>query len=242
MIQLDHSDVAKLIKDVESILNQAVQDRKEVISVYPSVDRQRDARITAFSKLIDVLRSVQLSLIFVSKHLMNKSWWHSVCKNPIPEGETKSYMDGFGRFVKFGLVHGTFSCVESSMRVFLCALDPGACSRGTAEFKSVYECLLKSKLSACPSDAIELLDLFRLVRNTIHNNGLHLGKHGKDKSINWKGTTYQFKHGHPVRFIPLDFIVAICDAVRSLLLVVVKDPNLTGITCEISDPGGPYRS
>lgn len=242
MTQLSRNEVDAMIKHVESILNQTVENKKEVISIYSSVDPSKDARITAFSKLIDVFNSTQLSLIFVSKHLMNNAWWSDICKNPIPNTGPKSYTDGFGRFIKFGLLHGIFSCVESSLRIFLRAVDHTACSGGLGNFESVYKCLLQSKLSKPQLNGVELLHLLRLVRNTIHNNGVYFHKSGNDDSVTWKGTIYEFKQGLPVHGITLDFILTISDDVLSLLRSVVEDAKIRAITHEISDPAGPYRS
>lgn len=242
MTQLSRQDVDTMIKRVESILDQTVQDKRAVVSTYSGVDPTKDARITAFSKLIDVFRSMQLSLIFVSKYLMDKHWWHDVCKTEISDRGLQSYINGFNRFMKFGLVHGIFSCVESSLRVFIRALDPTACKGGLDDFVNIYTCLFRSKLAKCPSDGLTLLDLLRLIRNTIHNNGVHFSfsKSRKDESIPWKGTTYEFKQGLPVHGITLDFILAISDDVRLLLRCIVEDSKLKAIIHEISDPAGPY--
>ncbi len=157
MTQLSRNEVCAMIKHVESILNRTVENKKEAISIYPSVDSSKDARIWAFSKLIDVFRSTQLSLIFVSRHLMDKAWWSDICQDPIPNAGTESYINDFGGFIKFGLLHGIFSCVESSLRIFLRALDHTACGGGLGNFEPVYKCLLQSKLSKPQPNGIVLL-------------------------------------------------------------------------------------
>lgn len=244
MTRLSQKNVDAIRKRVTSVLNHTIQDKKAIVSTYSRIDPSKDARITAFSKLIDVFRSMELSLIFVSKHLMDKHWWENSCENPICDNGLQSYLNGFNRFMKFGLVHGIFSCVESSLRVFLRALDPTACSAGVANFESIYICLLQSKLSKPQPDGVDLLHLFRLVRNTIHNNGVHFSfsKSRKDERIPWNGTTYEFKQGLPVHGITLDFILTISDDVRLLLRSVVEDSYLKTITHEITDPAGPYGS
>jgi hypothetical protein len=73
-----------------------------------------------------------------------------------------------------------FSSIESSLRLFLRALDPTACNGGMKEFNSIYDCLFNSKLATAPADGIELLNLLRLVRNTIHNNGVYFNPRGTD--------------------------------------------------------------
>ncbi|MEC7227284.1 MAG: hypothetical protein VXW00_10475 [Candidatus Latescibacterota bacterium] len=129
-----------------------------------------------------------------------------------------------------------FLAVESSLRLFLRAIDPAACNGGMAEFKSIYECLFRSKLSAVPSNGIALLDLLRLVRNTIHNNGVYFHPNGNDASITWDGETFEFKQGSPVDFVTWDFMIRVSEALRQLLREVVEDATLKAIAAEIDDP------
>jgi hypothetical protein len=49
-------------------------------------------------------------------------------------------------------------------------------------------------------DYIELLDLLRHIRNTIHNNGVYFQKSGQDRSRQYKGKPYKFEIGKPVNF------------------------------------------
>jgi len=240
MTEYTFQEVEVIRQKVSKILEQTVQDKKEITSLYSSVDPKSDARITAFSKLIDVFRSTELSFIFMSKYLMDKIWWHYVCQKPIDPTTPQTYIKGFDRFIKFGLVHGTFSCVESSIRVFIRALDPASCKGGLDNFKNIYKCLLRSKLSKPRPDYVELLHLFRLVRNTIHNNGVHFSKSGKDETITWKETRYEFKQGELVRGITWDFLLDTSDDVRLFLRSIVEDCKMKAISGEISDPAGPY--
>jgi len=242
MIQLSRQEVEKRRKRVTFILNNIIEDKKAITSLYSSVDPKSDARITVFSKLVDVFRATELSFIFMSKFLMDISWWHRVCQKPINNTVPQVYINGFNRFIKFGLVHGIFSCVESSIRIFLRALDTAACNCGLDNFKNIYECLLQSKLSNPLPKGVELLRLFRLIRNTIHNNGVYFHKNGKEYTIKWKGKTYEFKQDVPVRGITLDFILDTSDDVRLLLRSIVEDCKIKAISGEIRDPAAPYRS
>jgi len=183
------TEVHKLIKLLEPVRDKAVDDKRNIIALYSNINPKHDARITAFSKTINVLNSLQLALTFISKHLLSKQWWDSIATQNIPDNDKQIYVNEFANLTKIGFIQGIFSAIESSLRLFLRALDFAACKGGMSEFKSIYECLLKSKLSSSPRDGIELLDLFRLIRNTVHNNGVHFHPSGKNASINWKGNT-----------------------------------------------------
>ena len=229
-------EVHHLIEQLQPIRDRAVDDKTAVIALYPSVDPEHDARITAFSKLINVLNSLQLSFTFISKHLLHKQWWEAIARTPIPDYDKQLYTNEFANFVKVGFVHAMFSSIESSLRLFLRALDPAACRGGVAEFKSIYDCLFSSKLATAPADGIQLLDLLRLVLNTIHNNGVYFNRRGGNVTLSWQGEMFEFRQGTPVDFVTWEFLIRVSDSLRILLRQVVEDSNLRSITVMIDDP------
>jgi hypothetical protein len=233
---LGPEDIFALVKKLEVIRNKAVDDKEAAIRMYPALDARTDARITALTKLINAFNSTQLLLTFVSNHLLHKSWWRTISRWPISDAALAVYVNEFDSFVRIGNVQLLFSTVESSFRVFLRALDATACNGGMAAFKSVYDCLLRSKLSAYPPGSVQLLDLVRLVRNTIHNNGVYFHRCGLDAAVEWRGMRYEFRQERRVDFVTWDFIMEISDAVRVLLRSVVEDARLRAITSEIIDP------
>lgn len=231
-------EVHHLIEQLQRIHDRGVDDKTAVIALYPSVDPEHDARITAFSKLINVFNSLQLSFIFLSKHLLHKQWWEAIACTPIPDCDKQLYASEFANFVKVGFVHAMFSSIESSLRLFLRALDPAACHGGMAEFKSIYDCLFSSKLATAPADGIQLLDLLRLVRNTIHNNGVYFNPRGSNVTLCWQetGKRFEFRQRKPVNFVTWEFLMRVSDSLRRLLRQVVEDKNLRNIRATIDDP------
>lgn len=229
-------EIHRLIEQIQSVRDRAADDKTAVAGLYPLASLDHDARITGFAKLINVLNSVQLAFAFASKHLLHKQWWDAIARTPIPDGDKQVYANEFANFTKVGFVHALFSSIESSLRLFLRALDPVACSGGTAEFKSIYDCLFTSKLSAAPTDGTQFLDLLRLVRNTIHNNGVYLSPRGGTVTLSWQGQTFEFKQGVAVDFVTWEFLIRVSDSLRTLLREIVEDVNLRSITVEINDP------
>ncbi len=236
MDKMGPEEVHKLIKLFEPVRDKTVDDKRDIIILYTNIDPKHDARITAYSKTINVFNSLQLALTFISKHLLHKQWWDAVASKIIPDDDKQIYVNEFTNLTKVGFVQGIFSAVESSLRLFLRALDSTACNGGISEFKSIYECLFKSKLASNPREGIALLDLLRLVRNTIHNNGVYFHPSGNDASVIWKGNTYDFNQGKPVNFVTWEFLIKVSDALRQLLRAIVEDSNLQSITAEIPDP------
>lgn len=229
-------EVHRLIEQLQPIRDRAVDDKAAVVALYPFVDPEHDARITAFSKLINVLNSLQLSFTFLSKHLLHKQWWDAIARTPLPDCDKQVYANEFANFTKVGFVHAMFSSIESSLRLFLRALDPAACNGGMAKFKSIHDCLFSSKLATAPADGIELLDLLRLIRNTIHNNGVYFNPRGTDVMLSWQGQTFEFRQGAAVDFVTWEFLIKISDSLRILLRQVVEDAHLRNVTVLIDDP------
>jgi hypothetical protein len=229
----DHDKILLFIKQAQGVIGNIIADRKRIMLIYPNLNPEKDTRITVFRALQHLLDSVTLALGFMYHELGNKSWWNKVDKKQIPDSDIRIYFSEFGAFAKVGFVQCLVSCIETAFRAFLRSIDPASCNHGLAEFGSIYECLLKSKLSKCPPDGISLLDLLRLVRNTVHNNGVYLHKSGKNATVKWRGNYYKFIQGTEIDFVTWDFIIDISDNIRQLLCFVVEDSNLKAITSEI---------
>jgi len=205
-------------------------DLAAAIHLYANFNPDKDARITSFVKLINVFNSLLLTFAFARKGIDEGDWKES------NEGDEFSlWIQNFDDFVKIGYIHNISLVIESSFRIFLRALDPKACGRGMSEFKSIYECLFKSKLAEPPSDGVELLNFFRLIKNTFHNNGVYFHQSGVNSTINWKGQIYEFKQGKPVDFVTWDFVLNFSNDLRGLLRKVVEDQNLKSIKKEITE-------
>jgi hypothetical protein len=230
--------LANIIKQFKDICDQIAQNKEDVKIIYSNFDTRKDARITTFSKMIYLFTALQLSLNFVLKGLSKLDVWKIIIdEEPPPNSDKKLYYVGsFMQFTKIGFDELLFSITESSLRIFLRAFDPNACNSSTNTFESIYNCLFKSKLSICPTEGIELLDLFRHTRNTIHNNGVYFNSKKQDKVVIWRGISYEFKHATPISFVTWQHIVNISDAIQSLLYTVITDKNLRVINHEIKDP------
>jgi len=236
MPQIGSDEVHKLIEQLQLVRDRAVDGKNAVVALYPSLNSERDARVTAFSKFINVSNSLQLALTFISKHLLYNEWWNWISRKQIPSSDKQIYANEFANFAKVGYVQGIFLAVESSLRLFLRALDSSACNGGMAEFKSIYECLFNSQLAANPAGGTALLDLMRLVRNTIHNNGVYFSPHGVDATLTWNGNTYEFRQGKPVDFLTWGILFELSDALHLLLRQIAEDVNLQAVKTEITDP------
>jgi len=225
----------KQMKNIESIQNiwDSFSDNKDkIIAQFTDWDAVKDARITIFSKCINVCNSIQLSFTFMHFHLTRPEWWKQIAKIEIPTNDAEIYLNEFNMFTKIGFVQFIFSSIESAFRIYVKSLDASACNNGTAEFKSIYSWLLKrTNLQGHEN----LLDLWRLIRNTIHNNGVYFHKSGLNESVTYKGINYDFNIGIPVDFVTWDFIFEVMSDIENLIIDVVKSNEISVIS-QINDP------
>src|ERR671919_928954 len=138
-----------------------------------------DARLTIFSKVIGIQRSMTMCWVFRRDHLTDPIWWQSLSYDirwHIPIGSRQlddvlsRYIDELAYFLITGFVHGLCSAIESSFRIYVRVLSTTACNSGNAEFISIYTWLIKRL--GLPK-YLCLLNLLRQMRNTYHNNGVY---------------------------------------------------------------------
>ena len=108
--------------------------------------------------------------------------------------------------------------------------------RGPAEFQSIYRALLGTKLRFPRPDWEPLLELWRLLRNTIHNNGVYFHRRGVCAEVVYKGVTYDFAHGNPVEFASWPFLVGAAGDLLDLLAAIIRTSEVTAVAAPILDP------
>lgn len=232
---------APMLSVLFDIRNLVASDASQLSANNPNWDPRRDARITVFWNALTVIESAGIGLVFVKGTLREEHFWQGCLGLDVNEGQSPvvatEYLErGLESFVKLGLIQLLFSVVESAFRSYLRALDPAACGRGTAEFQSIYRCLLQSHLSVTPSNAIDLLELWREVRNVVHNNGVYFKRRDtSDTTIVYKGQTYTFRYGQKIEFIDWKMLLRMVFDLRELLLQVVNDEKIKGVAGLISD-------
>ncbi len=224
--------VMDIISEIKQVRDLFCESKDKLNSSYSSWNKDKDARITLFSKCTNVINDVQLGLVFAQFHLTQQQWWNSIAKENIPNHDKQKYIDEFVMFIKMGFLQFSFSSIESSFRLIVKSIDPTKCSNGTAEFKSIYSFLF-TKINLQKWEP--LLDLFRCVRNTIHNNGVYFHRSGNSETITYKGVNYSFVIGLPVDFVNWEFLVSMMKDINDMLCEVVTHSDVAKIP-SIIDP------
>ena len=184
-----------------------------------------DARLTVFNKCSNVLTSTMLGLVFVERHLSKVEWWKTNTMLPYTQKSVEAAGNEFLMSLRIMLIHQLFFAVESSFRIYVRALDAVACASGLAEFQSIYIWLLK-RLNL--EIHIPTLELWRNVRNSMHNNGLFLPKAGKNVEITYRGYLYKFEVGKPCSFLDDDLVMMLVTDVEGILISIIEADPIRG--------------
>jgi hypothetical protein len=189
--------------------------RTRVLSAKPSIDTNRDIRITFFSKCNVVIDSSVLILMFCDKYLSNKSnrrIWKTIAGQysltaPAIKART-SIIDGLNQFNSIALFHLIFSSMESSIRLIAKTVFLSLYTQKSYTFEGLLkEILRKMRIGGYG----KFTRLISLVRNTIHNNGVYSPTYRKDRrsrllvqrntQVTWNEKCYKFKINTPITFI-----------------------------------------
>jgi hypothetical protein len=116
-----------LISNLINMRTDFFANLQEIIKKYPKIRKEKDGRVTFFSKSIIVIDSVTMCCIFAERHLSNNKWWTTSASlyslNPPPVESRRPMNEGFKQFVLLDCFHFMFSALESSIRLFTRAID-----------------------------------------------------------------------------------------------------------------------
>jgi hypothetical protein len=209
-------------------------DRKEkLISDHPNFDPKLDVRVAYFTKTINALAATQCAVRFWVEPMSNPAWWKKA--TTYTEADIPIQLGAYDVFCKIGASQSTFSTIESSIRALMRGIDSSAHAGGTSEFKTIYDDLLQRRLSNPDAEGVALLDVFRNIRNSIHNNGIVFHKKALDTAVSWGGRRFEFRHGKQAS-VPWALFLEIVEGSIHLFEKVVRDPRILGISAVVPDP------
>lgn len=187
-----------------------------------------DIRLAVFTKIENAVCCTALGFESITEFLsLPRRLRDGALRNPIGPSEAFE----LAMFYKLGFMHFIFSATESSLRQLLRAINPTACNNGTADFKSIYDCLIRTELGLRGTqDWIDMLDLFRLIRNTIHNNGVYVNKFGADAEVTYQGILYRFKHGQKIDIVWWDLCLALISDVNNFFITLTAHDRVVSLS------------
>ena len=128
--------------------------------------------------------------------------------------------------VRFFTVHATAVVTEETLRAIVRAGPPFTCPE-TAEFGSVVAHVLKV---TGLEELAPLFGLIRLVRNTLHNNGVHRPKHGQDELVTYSGQTFEFIVGQELTWLEENFLSWLPEQLNGAMSQIVQSDPVSGLT------------
>lgn len=230
---MNRQDIAGLCAELDALRVQMIQDVAIISALYPNVAPERDLRIRQLYLLSNTLVGSIAGLMHMAIYMMDDAWWDSgIPGGPFSRNDQRMFREGFMSTMSLATLVGIFVAVEAPFRQFIRVLAPGAARNGTGGFYNLSRELLGTHLSR-PPESIELLDLLRIARNSIHNNGVYFHENAADTSVTYKGVVYDFEHNQQVRAITWSHMCELADDVRQLMVDVAHDPVLLAIQTEI---------
>lgn len=254
--EIDLNELNALEKDLELKSNEMKEKLEKM-----NVNYERDVRFTTFSTLSSIIRSVELYLTCRGLGLLEKDNWDYLIKVrrfPINENSRKADIDNiikdFDSFINVGLILSTFSIIESRLRVIhnyvLNQKSSGNINYDDSIFKIYTDIYKQVGFSAKEYYAIEL---FRLIRNTNHNNGVFTKENPSQRfirdndnffsstssvsvKVTFDGQQYSFESGYAPDFensmnlLIQRILPIVADSIYKLM------DGLSSISNEITDP------
>jgi|GEM_PF-3287613 len=191
-----------------------------------------DIRSRLLGSCMNISTTLLINLRLLRSVIFNNNWW----ANFAPEYQSKHW-NLIRNWQVTHLRNSTyiifFSLIESQFRQLLPYVVPVKGNQKTKSFYTVYTTLFKElKLS---SDSIELFDLARLTRNSIHNNMHHVNENGTTSSRKFifGGKQFVFEHEKKIPRVHERFFIDVMEAMFDVVTAVIKHQNVQTLTSPI---------
>ena len=199
---------------------------RQMVTNHPEWIRNNDARTNLLAKPVNFLLTA-LANFHLYRYAMHdiRFWEMTIGLNPVPPHEAEAAGFELMTFYRVATFTFLFSSIEHGCRAILRTIDPTAHSEGA--FKTVSDHLFTRAATVTnASKHIQLLDFMRIMRNTIHNNGVFLPVNGRDIEFVIDSHTYNFISGKRAEFFGWDTTLQILPPIRLLLVDLINAPEV----------------
>ena len=207
--------------------------QREILSKKYGWHQDHDGRASIFGKYINLINALQISHWYFDNCLTHSGWYDSVSSERMADSNKAVYLREYDAFTKIGTVQIMMLGLDSSFRLYVRTLDSSACNGGTSEFQGVFQWLFK-RLSVDPAWTGHV-EIIRMIRNTVHNNGVYYHKDGKDREMQYANKTYKFQLGKHIGFVTWELLINWLELNLDLLKLIVESSELSSIS-QINDP------
>lgn len=187
-----------------------------------------DARYEVFVTLVTLLENAQLATSFRETELADAGWWDARMEE-ISEEKRRSCVGEFETMVRWFSVHGLAVAIEETLRAVQRADSAQFPVSGFRSFRKIYSAVLKA---VSLQEYEPLLDLIRIVRNTLHTNGIFAPDDEKDVVVEYAGRQFEFRIGRPLQWLDdswIPWVYAECH--RLMKTLVERDAVAALVNC-----------
>jgi hypothetical protein len=232
---VDIENVVRLTKRIKEIRMLCIGDGNALTNAF-HLNTKKDLRITSIIRLTRMITGLNVSFLYLSK--LDQNVILEEIKLPFEENiDIEQYLLSNEVFLKLGFSSSLFFIVEGVLKNYLQFLDENA-YKNTKGIKKICNCLLEEKLEW---DIVKfdcsVFDFLRLIRNTLHSNGIHLPLSANEKnvSIEYKEKIYRFIDGERINFVTWDLLLEIANDMRALLFHLANNKKIREIKGLIPD-------
>lgn len=216
--------------ELETLRNEAVTVRNDLAAIYAQLP-STDPRVMTARHLKAIVSSTLLSWIHLEENVAEPAWWERTFGTVPPAGQDE--VTDYETLVTASFVVYSLSLFEAGLRRLVRAIDSTACGSGAAPFKTIYDWLFaqlhRSDWSYSRGEKTQFLDLYREVRNTLHNNGIFYRADGRNVTVTWRGTQYEFVHGQAPAFLSWELDIALVRELVHLNDEIVRSETIAAL-------------
>lgn len=206
-------------------LDQDYPDWKSKYDSAPAEYLKHDARREFFTTIRIVLQNNQLGYIFIRDQLSNQNWWIHQVGQVKPMAITQAIREQ-ALMLKFFNVHAIAMATESTFRAIVRA-EPNIF--GVTPMTGI-EKLTNDLLTATSLEKYKnFFNILRLVKNTIHNNGVFYIYGGKNVHLSYNGRSFDFEIGKELSWLTEDFLVWMPAQLNDAMFELVTSSKIASI-------------
>ena len=201
---VDTENITRLAKRVKD-MRVACQNDFGRSFRYKNLDHRKDIRATSIIRLTRLLIGLNISFLYIANTDQEKALGDIKILFYEENIPIEQFLFSNEVFLKLGFTASLFFIIEGVLKIYLQYIDIQTYKK-TKGIKNVCEKLL-GKLSW--KDAALYSSAFnfpRLIRNTLHSNGIHIPTNSSDRNISpitYKGKSYIFEEKLKDRFCDL---------------------------------------
>jgi len=212
-------DNVQKIRDAIERITDDTLTRKIVEIEREKVSKHDEIILRWLSALKREFLSVRFNIFLIEQSLMNLDWWEISHRNDPPNRKVQeSLINAYHTTIFRGFVISIFSVIEHCLRQTLREIDPNACNNARDNFHNILGYLFKRVNMVRKNEYETLFELFRNIRNAIHNDGFHFSKkQGENITIQYKEKSYKFIDEKPIPINWEDLLIIAEDAAEFLV-------------------------